>query len=71
MENVINEYNVTWYDSESHENFTVTFGDLKGAVAHANYVKKFLKKNDLDDEVFITEVKKHLRVMPESEWLDG
>lgn len=67
MENVVNEYNVTWYDLESHENFTATFGNFKGACEHAN----FLKKQGLGDSVFITEVKKHLRVMPESEWVDG
>ena len=67
MENIVNEYNVTWYDRESHENFTATFGDFKGAREHANFVKS----NNLGDDVFITAVKKHLRVMPESEWLDA
>lgn len=40
MENIVNEYNVTWYDLESHENFTATFGDFKGAREHANFLKK-------------------------------
>lgn len=67
MENIVNEYNVTWHNREAHETFTATFGDFKGAREHAN----FLKKQELGDSVFITEVNKHLRVMPEEEWVDG
>ena len=39
MENVVIEYNVTWYDKVSHENFTATFGTKKSAVEHATFVK--------------------------------
>jgi len=67
MENVVNEYNVTWYDRESHENFTATFGSFNGAKEHAN----FIKTNNLGDDVFVTEVQKHMKVLPESEWLDS
>lgn len=67
MENVVNEYNVTWYDRVSHENFTATFGDFKSAKEHANFVVS----QNLGDNVFIAEIQKHIKVVPEKEWLDG
>ena len=67
MENVVIEYNVTWYDKVSHENFTATFRTKKSAVEHATFVKS----QNLGDDVFISEVTKRIKVIPEEEWLNG
>ena len=66
-ENTLKEYQVTYYDSTSHDNQTLIFSEYMEAVETANAL------NSREDVKFVSmcEITKNFRIVPDDEWLNN